>query len=261
MLVLSRRLNQKVVFPGIEAAVQVLGVKGGVVRLGIEAPPGVTVLRQEVHDRQREWGAGTPRRCAAAPAVAGEPPRLSDGLRDAGVGLGLAQLLLDAGRTEEAKATLRSVGEQVRVLRRGADGEPRVAPGPGPAPRKALRALLVEDDRNQRELLAGLLRLSGLEVDTAGDGADALEYLRARGRPDVVLLDMVLPRVDGPAAVRAIRGDPTCAGLKIFGVTGHLPDEFDLESGPAGVDRWFHKPLDPSALVQDLADELCGAPA
>jgi DNA-binding response OmpR family regulator len=132
------------------------------------------------------------------------------------------------------------------------------APTPPAVPaRKPLKALLVEDDRNERELLAGFLRMSGLEVDTAGDGGDALDYLRSHDRPDVILLDMGLPRVDGPTTVREIRRDPAWAGLKVFGVTGRLPDEFDLENGPAGIDRWFHKPLDPSALVRDLDRELC----
>ena len=72
----------------------------------------------------------------------------------------------------------------------------------------------------------------------------------------MVLLDMGLPRVDGPTAVREIRRDPAFAGLKIFGVTGHLPDEFNLARGPEGVDRWFCKPLDPAALVRDLNAEL-----
>jgi carbon storage regulator CsrA len=56
MLVLSRRLNQRIVFPGFKAFVQVLGVNSGVVKLGIDAPPEVTVLREEIPDRASEWG-------------------------------------------------------------------------------------------------------------------------------------------------------------------------------------------------------------
>src|SRR5262249_1097499 len=104
------------------------------------------------------------------------------------------------------------------------------------------------------------LRRSGLQVDTAGDGADALDYLRSRGRPDVVLLDMGLPRGGGPTTVREIRRDPTCAGLKIFGGTGDAPGEFDLHQGPAGGDRWFQKPVDPSVLLHDLTELLAPCP-
>jgi carbon storage regulator CsrA len=260
MLVLSRQLNQKIVFPGMNVAVTVLGIKGGVVRLGIEAPPEVTVLRGELHQRAAEWATPEP---PAPPPVASttrQAPRLlRDRLQDTGVGLGMVRLLLDAGHAEEARAALAGVQEQFSLLRRGV--EEQQAPSAPAAPRKALKALLVEDDRNQRELLATFLRMAGLEVDTAGDGADALDYLRTRGRPDVVLLDMGMPRVDGPTAVREIRRDPHYVGLKIFGVSGHLPSEFDLESGPAGIDRWFHKPFDPAALLHDLTEELCCAAA
>jgi carbon storage regulator CsrA len=60
MLVLSRRLNQRIVFPGFKASVQIVGVKPGLVKLGIDAPPEVTVLREEVPDRVSEWGEENP---------------------------------------------------------------------------------------------------------------------------------------------------------------------------------------------------------
>src|SRR5205807_2345178 len=93
----------------------------------------------------------------------------------------------------------------------------RAAPHP-------LRALLVEDDVNESELLAGILRMSGIAVDTAGDGCQALDYLAHHERPDVVLLDMKMPRFDGPSTVTAIRGDPQLQGLKVFAVSGSTPD-------------------------------------
>jgi len=106
------------------------------------------------------------------------------------------------------------------------------------------------------ELLAGFLRRSGLDVHTAGDGADALDYLRAGAHPDIVLLDMGLPRCDGATAVREIRSNPAHQDLKIFAVSGHLPEEFDLPEGRQGIDRWFQKPLDPNLLLQSLAIEI-----
>jgi two-component system, OmpR family, response regulator len=60
MLVLSRRLNQRIVFPGFKASVQIVGLQSGIVRLGIDAPPEVTVLREEVPDRVSEWGEPPP---------------------------------------------------------------------------------------------------------------------------------------------------------------------------------------------------------
>lgn len=183
--------------------------------------------------------------------------QLSSRLGATALGLGVARLQLDAGLVEAVKTTLVQIQQEFQVLRYGVEGEMDAAPAA--KARKARRALLVEDDCNQRELLAGFLRQAGLDVDTAGDGSDALDYLGSHGTPDVVLLDMGLPRVDGPTTVREIRRNPAYRGLKIFGVTGRLPEEFGLERGPLGIDGWFHKPLDPSALVHDLAEEFAGS--
>lgn len=257
MLVLSRRVHEKILLPTINTTVQVVAVKPGVVRLGISAPPDVVVLREELHDRAVEWDQQPP---AAGPAPSAARPdqlarQVSERLQATAVALGLARLQLDLGLAADARESLVRLQEGVQLLLHGVNGESEPFPPPPPA-RPARRALLVEDDHNERELLAGLLRLSGFEVATAGDGCDALDYLHTHDRPDVVLCDMVLPRCDGPTVVRELRRDPAYAGLKIFGVTGHLPEEFGLAGGPAGIDRWFCKPLDPAALIRDLSQEL-----
>ena len=63
---------------------------------------------------------------------------------------------------------------------------------------------------------------------------------------------MILPRCDGPSTVRAIRGNPAHAGLKIIGVTGSDPTHLGVPEGPNGIDRWFRKPLNPEALLREL---------
>jgi carbon storage regulator CsrA len=267
MLVLSRRLNEKVLFPTIAGSVQILAIKPGAVRLGIEAPPHVTVLREEL----------------APPAVSPVRPEaillqnLHAELQTAISRLDLLRRQLPGTLPGEAAQTLGQLDRQLNGLAdhleaatAGLDEQKRLTQvGPagrrshpvgrrphrvGPASRRS--ALIVEDNANERELLAHFLRSAGLEVTTAGDGIDALECLRRRGRPDVLLLDMGMPRCDGPTTVQTIRRNPAYQGLKIFAVTGHYPDEFDLRVGPTGVDRWFHKPIDPAELVRDLAQEL-----
>jgi CheY-like chemotaxis protein len=173
------------------------------------------------------------------------------------MGLGLLRLQLDAGLADEAGATLDVLHGEFQVFLRGVAGEPKNQPVlRSVAVPKRQKALLVEDNVNERELLAALLRRGGLQVDTAGEGADALDYLRSGGKPDVVLLDMGLPRVDGPTTVREIRRDPALAGLKIFGVSARAPGEFNLAPGSAGVDRWFQKPVDSTALLHGLIAAL-----
>lgn len=244
MLVLSRRVNEKIVFPDLGTSVEVVSVKPGVVRLGIEAPPEVTVLRAEILGQAQK--TGTP---------PGEQPEPMTGhqfrnrLNIAAVGLGLLRRQLQAGLIPAAESTLDRIDREFEALRGQIDP-------PKPMPRPSRRALLVEDDPNECELLAGFLRMAGLEVDTAEDGTDAMDYLRKRGKPDVVLLDMVMPRCDGPATVQAIRDDPAFADLRIYAVSGHTPDRFPLAEGSRGVDRWFHKPINPEVLLQDLRKEL-----
>jgi two-component system, OmpR family, response regulator len=259
MLVLSRRLKEKVLFPGIDTAVQVLSVKGNVVRLGIEAPPEVIVLREELA-RQTSPAAAVekPRDVGNPDAVrlAALAQQLRDRLKTTAVNLGMVQLLLDAGLADDAKEALARVREDFQLVRYGLDGELEGPPEKPKPARKALKALLVEDDQCQRELLASVLRMKGVEVDTAGDGCDALDHLRSRSRPDVVLLDMGLPGCDGATVVRTVRNDPAYAGLRIFAITGSSPDEFDLGTGQSGVDRWFQKPLDPASILDDLTADL-----
>jgi CheY-like chemotaxis protein len=242
-------------FPAFATSVEVVSVKPGVVRLGIEAPADVTVLRQEVLERNRTGFAEAPQANRVSPAGGAViVPQLRNRLNTASVGLSLLRRQLRAGLTTGAEATLDEIDREFEALRQEVEeAAPKVLSRQSVLSR---RALLVEDDRNERELLAGLLRMAGLNVDTAGDGADALEALRTRCKPDVVLLDMMLPRCDGPATVRAIRGDPELADIKIFAVTGHQPDYFPLAQDMRGIDRWFQKPINPEVLLQDLKQDL-----
>lgn len=257
MLVLSRRLREKLLFPSINASVQVISVKAGVVKLGIDAPPEVAVLRHELVD----GAAALPREHLAMRKARELSHAIRNRLNAASIGIALLRRQLMTEMTEASKETLEKLDRELGSLRQHLEtGLPQSrAPVGARQQSRCRKALLVEDDHNERELLAGFLRMAGLEVATAGDGSDALDYLRGHGTADVVLLDMVLPRCDGPTTVRAIRRDPTLAGLKIFGVSGHALEHFGLERGPAGLDRWFQKPLNPETLLQDLQEEFAGA--
>jgi len=257
MLVLSRRPNEKVLFPSINTAVQVVSIKGGTVRLGIEAPPEVTILRAELQDRTAERGATTRLPEPAGSRLRGLRHLLRNRLNITTVGLGLLREQARAGLSDEMERTIAKIEEEMQGLQQRLESEAAQTPSQPPKPaRKTRKALLVEDEENERELLAGYLRLAGFAVETAGDGCDALDHLRAGERPDVVLLDMGLPRCDGATTARQIRRDPACAGLKIYAVSGHSPNDYDLDRGPGGIDRWFHKPLDLALLLCELTQEL-----
>jgi CheY-like chemotaxis protein len=132
----------------------------------------------------------------------------------------------------------------------------QVAEPSAPRAKVAPRALVVEDDDNERELLSGYLQMSGFEVDTAADGLQAMVRLTKIDRPDVVLLDMKMPRFDGRKTISAIRANPDYRGLKVFAVSGTERSETKVSLGSRGVDRWFSKPLDPRVLVNAIHEEL-----
>jgi carbon storage regulator CsrA len=117
MLVLSARLHEKIQFPGLHTYIQILGIQSSLVRLGIDAPEEVRVLRQGIPDRAIEWGPD--------PDQANEPLsllRLSQLLdrRLAVAQVGLAVLLehLDAGELDQAQVIREKLDEDLHLLRR-----------------------------------------------------------------------------------------------------------------------------------------------
>jgi CheY-like chemotaxis protein len=163
---------------------------------------------------------------------------------------------MEHGLYPDADNTARMLLEELGELNRELVAPPKEPRDEKPAPPQPRRALLVEDNPNERKLLAGFLKMAGFEVETAGDGEDALEYLKSHQLPDVILLDMLMPRCDGPTAVSRIRRDPALASTKIFVVSGSAPGNFGLETGPGGIDRWFNKPIDPEQLAREMARDL-----
>ena len=121
---------------------------------------------------------------------------------------------------------------------------------------KQLRALLVEDGLDERELLAGFLRMCGYAVDTAGDGYEAMAYLAKNQTPDFVLLDMRMPRCDGVETIELIRSNPDLNDLRVFAVTGTPREELGIREGAGSVDRWIEKPVRPERLLQELDSYL-----
>jgi carbon storage regulator CsrA len=239
MLVLSRRQNDKVVFPRLGITVEILRINGRSVRVGIDAPPEVSVLRHEIVQQEGHQIA------SALPSTK-LTHRLRNQLNAANLALQLSRKQLERGQRDAAEETLQKALRAFEQLDREI----------GAAQHERLRALLVEDDRNESELLAGFLRLSDFDVDTAADGREALNRLSKQSPPDLVLLDMMMPRLDGPSTVTELRSNPRFEGLRVFAVSGTSPDEIGVPTGPQGVDRWFSKPVDPQRLVSEIRREL-----
>lgn len=250
MLVLSRRPNDKVVFPHLGITVEILRITGNSVRVGIDAPPDVAVVRNEIVDQGKLFP-----RPEVAEAKGISIHRLRNKLNKANLALFVTQRQLEAGKTAEAELNLQKALAEFEALDQeiGQIEQQRAVARGDAAPRSAL---LVEDDDNEAALLAEYLRLSGFRVDTSPDGCEALDYLSTHHRPDVVLLDMHLPRCDGPTTISAIRRNPQLNGMKVFAVSGISPNQANVPIGPAGVDRWFSKPINPRLLVAEINRDL-----
>jgi CheY-like chemotaxis protein len=101
------------------------------------------------------------------------------------------------------------------------------------AVRPGLRVLVVDDEPPIRDIVAEALREVGWEVDTASNGAEALERLD-QARPDVIVLDLMMPVMDAGAFTRLLRRNPTAAGVPIVILTAaYAPDDEAARLGAA----------------------------
>jgi CheY-like chemotaxis protein len=108
--------------------------------------------------------------------------------------------------------------------------------------------LVVDDNRVIRQLIRVNLELEGFEVVTAADGAECLEVVH-RVCPDVVTLDVVMPRLDGLRTAALLRDDPRTRHLPVAIISACT--QYEVESGvDAGVDAFLAKPFEPAELVR-----------
>ena len=249
MLVLSRRETERVLFPTLGISIEVLRVRGNTTRLGIDAPPDIPVLRHEIAQRKRI--ELTPDSGTTAEQLRALAHAVRHRLDSAATSLNRLHQKLDQDRDELGQQIVMQLFEDLQALEREANQALEWS-----AAAKSLHVLVVEDNAVERQLLASFLELSGLNVTTASDGQDALEYLSLHARPDAVLLDMMMPRCDGPCFVKHVRSDPQLGGLKIFAVSGVEPSTLGLDTGTGGIDGWFPKPFEPAELVIALDQRL-----
>ncbi|MGA5757123.1 SpoIIE family protein phosphatase [Nonomuraea bangladeshensis] len=118
------------------------------------------------------------------------------------------------------------------------------APDGGPAP----RVLIADDNSDMREYLLRLLRGAGYQVTAVGDGLEALDTVRADA-PDLVVSDVMMPRLDGLALVSALRSDPRTAGVPVLLLSARAGQEDSIEGLEAGADDYLVKPFSAAELL------------
>ncbi len=117
------------------------------------------------------------------------------------------------------------------------------------------KVLLVEDHEEIWDFLSRRLQRRGFEVALAHDGEAGVAQARAV-RPDVILLDMNLPVMDGWTAARAIKGDPGTAAIPIIALTAHAMSGDRDKALQAGCDDYHPKPVDFSRLLTQIGAAL-----
>jgi CheY-like chemotaxis protein len=111
--------------------------------------------------------------------------------------------------------------------------------------------LVVEDFEDNRFMMRRLLEMSGYRVVEAVNGNQAVEFA-ASERPDIILMDLSLPQLDGLAATRRIRAEEGPRKVPIIAVSAHDSADFHAEALNAGCNEYVTKPIDFDQLVQLL---------
>lgn len=119
--------------------------------------------------------------------------------------------------------------------------------------------LIVDDFEDNREMYAQYLRFHGFDVAEADNGQDALR--QANGlRPDVIVMDLSLPGMDGWEATRRLKQEAATRDIPVIVLTGHALTGSETTARGAGCDRFLTKPCAPSVLGQEIRRMLPGAP-
>ncbi len=287
MLILTRKEDQSVVFPNCGIVIHVLSVKGRSIKLGFEAPRDVEVLRGELVEEASPQSLNH----VSAPQTAAhklsqqdqsnqklkqEVHDLKNKLNNITLAIHAYNGLKSVGRNSQADQLLDVLVDNLTQIDRdfGSHDVGRVLEESGmyetsanaalpKAPtllplesKKPLRLLVVDDDANERELLAGLLEMNGCQCVTAASGNEALAMIECNASFDFALLDMHMPGRDGASTLRAIRANDRVAKLKVFSVSGTNPSECGATIGGEGFDGWLPKPLNPKVLWNHLQESL-----
>jgi CheY-like chemotaxis protein len=199
----------------------------------------------------------------------------SVGAEGLGIGLSISRRLVEMhGGTIECRSNGPEQGSEFIIRVPLADREarpaateraetrtPRRTPPPQPVPNLAPRRVLIADDNvDAVRSLALVLRMAGYDVRTAFSGREAVEQAEWF-RPEVALLDLSMPELDGFAVARRIRSEPWGAKMTLLALTGWGQPSHQTAAAEAGFDQHLVKPVDPALLLELLASLVPGAAA
>ena len=117
------------------------------------------------------------------------------------------------------------------------------------------KILLVEDNEDNRVVYRTILDHFGFVVLEAADGEEGIRRARADG-PDLILMDVSIPKIDGWEATRQLKADPTTASIPIIALTAHALATDRAKAQEAGCDGYLAKPVEPRRVVEEVQKHL-----
>lgn len=236
MLVLSRKEHDKLLLPTLNISIEVVRIQGNTVRLGIDAPSDVPILRHEIADLKSIEFA--PDEFTMKQQVADLAKAIRSRTNSCANALNLLHEHLDSDIA--AQSLIVDVFNELRALEQDAKSALDERADTARVP----HALLIDREPNEGQLLASYLRMNGFEVTTAQGRDDALDFLSLHSCPDFVLFDIISSQETNADFLSELRGQSGCEKLKLFAFS---------DAEPSGVDRWFPRPIDAERLVRELA--------
>jgi CheY-like chemotaxis protein len=114
-----------------------------------------------------------------------------------------------------------------------------------------LKILYIEDHPTQRDIIVKLLKKNKYQVTVAADGLDGIETAKTT-MPDLILMDMHLPRVDGYEAIRILRNDPSTSHIPIISISAWASSKHKQRAYEVGASDYFTKPFEMEELVNAI---------
>ena len=122
------------------------------------------------------------------------------------------------------------------------------------------KILIVDDEPNIRDLLTTSLRFAGFAVRAVGNGAAAISAVLEE-EPDLIILDVMLPDINGKEVCQRVRADNTLEDVRILCISGMIEEDKIQELKLAGADDFLHKPFDVDVLIERMCMQLDMEPA
>lgn len=123
------------------------------------------------------------------------------------------------------------------------------------------KVLVVEDETHIQRLIRLVLEKNGLSVDAVGTGEDALKFLANEARPDLILLDILMPGIDGLSVLRTVKSNQSMKDIPVVMLTALAQESVVLQGIKLGAADYIRKPFHPAELVKRVLKILEGTKA